>query len=156
MSKNIDLKNFYKLHKELEKKYRIQIGVPNSTTVEGFNLALLAKIHNEGLGRQPRRNFLQDSIEKDAKTIYKNTFTSMVEGINKNKITNIPLAIARGIAINAIGSITKGFITGGFGKWKRLKPSTIRAKKGDARILIRTGLLQRSITFAIKKLKSKS
>jgi len=47
-----------------------------------------------------------------------------------------------------IGLIADAFHTGGFGFWEKLKPRTI-ARKKNSDILIDTGQLQRSITYAV-------
>ena len=52
------------------------------------------------------------------------------------------------IGNEAIGIIADAFHTGGFGTWEKLKPATIRRKK-NSDILIDTGQLSRSITYAV-------
>ncbi len=56
--------------------------------------------------------------------------------------------LLRAIGQSAVGVIQDAFHTGGFGRWAKLKPATVK-RKGSTEILVETTQLRRSITFAV-------
>jgi len=56
--------------------------------------------------------------------------------------------LLRAIGEASLAVIKDAFKTGGFGRWAKLRPYTIR-RKGNDRILIDSGQLERSVTYAV-------
>lgn len=94
----------------------------------------------------PRRSFLRDPF-----FLFKREFGEKIRAIilkNSGKNGEIPNAkkIFDLIGAHGVALVQKSFATGGFGKWKPLKQSTID-QKGSSAILIDTAQLRKSITF---------
>ena len=113
----------------------------------GEKIVDVGRRHEFGIG-VPRRSFLrmpfiekQNIIDKAISTSWK----KIVEGKNQTiKEFGILGIIGQNISKDA-------FATGGFGKWEKLKPATVKAK-GSAEILLDTSKLVQSITNWVVKI----
>lgn len=93
-----------------------------------------------------QRSFLKMPLETKSDELTKTVMGYAVEEL----AAGTPETLLAKIGITAEGIIHQAFDTGGFGKWKALRPMTIE-KKGHDRILIETMQLQRSITSEVVK-----
>ena len=113
----------------------------------GEKIVDVGRRHEFGIG-VPRRSFLrmpfivkQNIIDKAISTSWK----KIVEGKNQTiKEFGILGIIGQNISKDA-------FATGGFGKWEKLKPATVKAKGSDE-ILLDTSKLVQSITNWVVKI----
>ena len=113
----------------------------------GEKVVDVGRRHEFGIG-VPRRSFLRMPFIVKQKTIDKAIATSwkkIVEGKNQTiKEFGILGIIGQNISKDA-------FATGGFGKWEKLKPATVKAKGSDE-ILLDTSKLVQSITNWVVKI----
>ena len=137
-----ELKRLTKEIKELTTK-EIKIGISGDvgTYPDGTKIVEVGRWHEYGLGDNPRRSFLRVPMIDKQFIIQKH----IKDGWNS-------ILSGKGTALNELGKlgivgqeISKGaFATGGYGKWEKLNPQTIK-RKGSSEILIDTGKLVNSI-----------
>ena len=137
-----ELKKITKQIKELTTK-EIKIGISADVGAynDGTKIVTVGRWHEYGLGDNPRRSFLRvPMIDKQfiIQKHIKDGWNSILSGKNT--------------ALNELGKlgivgqeISKGaFATGGYGKWEKLNPQTIK-RKGSSEILIDTNSLSKNI-----------
>lgn len=113
----------------------------------GEKIVEVGRKHEFGIG-VPRRSFLRMPFIVEQKTINKAIVTSWKK-ITEGKSTALKEFGILGIVGQNISK--DAFATGGFGKWEKLKPGTIKAK-GSTEILLDTGKLVQSITNWVVKI----
>jgi hypothetical protein len=94
----------------------------------------------------PRRSFLEETFRHQAiewKAIKKQLWESFIK-----KEINIKRAYQL-LAVEGYKLVDKAFQTGGFGKWRVLKPKTIK-RKGSSAILIDSAQLRKSVYWRVK------
>ena len=113
----------------------------------GEKIVDVGRRHEFGIG-VPRRSFLrmpfiekQNIIDKAIATSWKKITDGKSTALKEFGILGI---IGQNISKDA-------FATGGFGKWEKLKPATVKAK-GSAEILLDTSKLVQSITNWVVKI----
>ena len=131
--------------------HEVNVGIPKDigSYPNGLSIVEVGTFHEFGTKKGvPRRSFLrmpfivkQNIIDKAISTSWK----KIVEGKNQTiKEFGILGIIGQNISKDA-------FATGGFGKWKKLKESTEKAK-GSTEILLDTSKLVQSITNWVVKI----
>ena len=123
------------------KEVKIGIAADVGTYNDGAKIVEVGRWHEYGLGDNPRRSFLRVPMIDKQFIIQKH----IKDGWNS-------ILSGKGTALNELGKlgivgqeISKGaFATGGYGKWKKLNPQTIK-RKGSSEILIDTSKLVNSI-----------
>lgn len=113
----------------------------------GEKIVDVGRKHEFGIG-VPRRSFLRMPFIVEQKTIDKAIATSWKK-IAEGKSQTIKEFGILGIVGQNISK--DAFATGGFGKWEKLKPATIKAKRSDE-ILLDTSKLVQSITNWVVKI----
>ena len=123
-----DLTELRKITKEIKelttKEIKIGIAADVGTYDDGTKIVEVGKEHEYGLGNNPRRSFLRVPMIDKQFIIQKH----IKDGWNS-------ILSGKGTALNELGKlgivgqeISKGaFSTGGYGKWKKLNPQTIKA-----------------------------
>ena len=132
------------------KKKEVAIGLPTEKATgkvykNGNTIINVGARHEYGIGL-PRRSFLRLPLEikkKDLGEAIKKEYGAVIE---KNK--NVTKALGL-IGAQAYNIIQKGFLTEGFGQWEQLSVFTIEEKR-SSKILIDTGILKNSITWAVR------
>ena len=142
-----ELKKITKQIKELTTK-EIKIGISadvgtytNKDGSVGPKIVEVGRWHEYGLGDNPRRSFLRVPMIDKQFIIQKH----IKEGWG-NILSGKSTAIKELGKLGIVGQeISKGaFATGGYGKWEKLKPQTIK-RKGSSEILIDKSKLVNSI-----------
>ena len=113
----------------------------------GEKIVDVGRRHEFGIG-VPRRSFLRMPFIVEQKTIDKAIATSWKK-ITDGKSTALKEFGILGIVGQNISK--DAFATGGFGKWEKLKPATVKAKGSDE-ILLDTSKLVQSITNWVVKI----
>ena len=123
------------------KEVKIGIAADVGTYDDGTKIVTVGRWHEYGLGDNPRRSFLREPMIQKQATIQKH----IKEGWG-NILSGKSTAIKELGKLGIVGQeISKGaFATGGYGKWEKLKPQTIKAK-GSSEILIDEAKLLNSI-----------
>ena len=137
-----ELKKITKQIKELTtKEIKIGIAADGGTYKDGTKIVEVGRWHEYGLGDNPRRSFLREPMIQKQATIQKHIKEGWV-----NILSGKSTAIKELGKLGTVGQeISKGaFATGGYGKWEKLKPQTIKAK-GSSEILIDEAKLLNSI-----------
>lgn len=137
-----ELKKITKQIKELTtKEIKIGIAADVGTYKDGTKIVEVGRWHEYGLGDNPRRSFLREPMIQKQATIQKHIKEGWV-----NILSGKSTAIKELGKLGIVGEeISKGaFATGGYGKWEKLKPQTIKAK-GSSEILIDEAKLLNSI-----------
>ncbi len=136
-----ELKKITKQIKELTTK-EIKIGIAADVGIykDGTKIVEVGRWHEHGLG-VPRRSFLREPMIQKQATIQKHIRDGWI-----NILSGKSTAIAELGKLGVIGQeISKGaFATGGYGKWEKFKPQTVKAK-GSSEILIDEAKLLNSI-----------
>lgn len=106
-------------------------------------LAVIAAIHEFGLGGMPQRSFLRSAYDENKATI-----DAMVDNIANGAVQGMSV----GTALNQLGNDVQGMVQKKIvdGPFKPNAPATIKRKK-SSRPLIDTGHLRQSIRYVIKK-----
>lgn len=104
-------------------------------------IGLIHEFGSETAGLPPR-SFLRMPLETHREELLKGMSNGAVKTAMETGQYRKVFAI---LGVVAEGIVQKAFSSGGFGKWQKLKPSTIDAK-GSAAVLIDTGQLRRAIT----------
>ena len=142
-----ELKKITKQIKELTTK-EIKIGISadvgtytNKDGSVGPKIVEVGRWHEYGLGDNPRRSFLRVPMIDKQFIIQKH----IKEGWG-NILSGKSTAIKELGKLGIVGQeISKGaFATGGYGKWEKLKPQTVK-RKGSSDILIDKSKLVNSI-----------
>ena len=142
-----ELKKITKQIKELTTK-EIKIGISadvgtytNKDGSVGPKIVEVGRWHEYGLGDNPRRSFLRVPMIDKQFIIQKH----IIEGWG-NILSGKSTAIKQLGKLGIVGQeISKGaFATGGYGKWEKLKPQTVK-RKGSSEILIDKSKLVNSI-----------
>lgn len=148
-----DLSQLRELTKQIKlaTTHEIYIGVPKDVGqyLNGLSIVEVGTFHEFGTKQGvPRRSFLrmpfivnQNIIDKAIKTSWKKIVEGKSPTIKEFGILGI---VGQNISKDA-------FATGGFGKWEKLKPQTIKAK-GSSEILLDTSKLVQSITNWVVKI----
>ena len=139
------------------KNYHVKVGIlKNSESRSGgaLNNAQIGNFHEQELGSMssglPKRSFLRFPLE------YKKEEISEYLAKNHEAIMKY-LTLDKGVrriyfkvGTKAKLIIIDAFFTGGWGKWEKLKDSTVK-KKGNDLILVDTGQLEKAIRFRTDK-----
>ena len=136
-----ELKKITKQIKELTtKEIKIGISADVGTYEDGTKIVTVGRRHEYGLGN-PQRSFLRVPMIDKQFIIQKH----IKEGWG-NILSGKSTAIKELGKLGIVGQeISKGaFATGGYGKWEKLKPQTIK-RKGSSEILIDTNSLSKNI-----------
>ena len=142
-----ELKKITKQIKELTTK-EIKIGISadvgtytNKDGSVGPKIVEVGRWHEYGLGNNPRRSFLRVPMIDKQFIIQKHIKEGWV-----NILSGKSTAIKELGKLGIVGQeISKGaFATGGYGKWEKLKPQTVK-RKGSSDILIDKSKLVNSI-----------
>ena len=142
-----ELRKITKEIKELTTK-EIKIGIAadvgaytNKDGSVGPKIVEVGRWHEYGLGDNPRRSFLRVPMIDKQFIIQKHIKEAWV-----NILSGKSTAIKELGKLGIVGQeISKGaFATGGYGKWEKLKPQTIK-RKGSSEILIDKSKLVNSI-----------
>ena len=140
-----DLTELRKITKEIKelttKEVKIGIAADVGTYDDGTKIVTVGRWHEYGLEDNPRRSFLREPMIQKQATIQKHIKEGWV-----NILSGKSTAIKELGKLGIVGQeISKGaFATGGYGKWEKLKPQTIKAK-GSSEILIDEAKLLNSI-----------
>ena len=137
-----ELKKITKQIKELTtKEIKIGISADVGTYDDGTKIVTVGRWHEYGLGNNPRRSFLRVPMIDKQFIIQKHIKEGWV-----NILSGKSTAIKELGKLGIVGQeISKGaFTTGGYGKWEKLKPQTIK-RKGSSEILIDKSKLVNSI-----------
>ena len=123
------------------KEIKIGISADVGTYPDGTKIVEVGRWHEYGLGDNPRRSFLREPMIQKQAIIQKH----IKEGWG-NILSGKSTAIKELGKLGMVGQeISKGaFATGGYGKWEKLNPQTVK-RKGSSEILIDTGKLVNSI-----------
>jgi len=145
----MNLKPLEKIQKDFKKKYIAKVGILGSSNSRQDNLsnAGIGAVHEFGSFKKkiPRRSFLKMPLLEKKKELLK-TLSNLINKYLKDK--NIK-KIYKLLGFKAETIILRAFATKGFGKWEKLKNSTIKRKKSSA-ILIDTAQLRKSIISKVK------
>lgn len=163
-----DLTELEKLVKSLKSDYFLRVGIlgTKSKSVHDKDSSLtnaeIGSYHEFGLGNNPRRSFLEDSLKfkldfstNDLKPFKKLAFKAFF--INRK-----PQQFFYALGAKCLEAIEEGFATNGFGMWqplseayrqRKIKAAKGKEKKAAARIniLTDTGKLRHSISFKVMK-----
>ncbi len=94
----------------------------------------------------PRRSWLKEPLTDHLSEYFKRIGPEAITNAIVNQIESSYVEL--GIVCEQI--ILKGFENGGYGKWKALKASTIKAK-GSSTILVDSAQLKKSVTSVVVK-----
>ncbi len=113
---------------------------------EGVTNADIGLAHEKGVKSRnlPRRSWLEEPLQDHLKDHYIKLGKKAIVGLLNSNYVQAYAEL--GLVCEVI--IQKGFETGGYGKWKELKASTIR-RKGSSAILIDTAQLRKAITSEV-------
>lgn len=163
-----DFKELENLLQSLKSDYFLRVGIlgtkAKSTHDKDSDLtnAELGTFHEFGLGNNPRRSFLEDSLKfklnfnsNELKPYKKLAFKAFF--INKK-----PQQFFYALGAKCLEVIEEGFATNGFGMWaplsdayrkRKIKKARGKEKKfaANINILTDTGKLRHSISFKVKK-----
>lgn len=106
-------------------------------------LAVIAAVHEFGLGGMPQRSFLRSAYDENKPTI-----DAMVDNIANGAVRGMSV----GTALNQLGNVVQGMVQRKIvdGPFKPNAPATIKRKR-SSRPLIDTGHLRQSIRYVIEK-----
>nr|DAK65050.1 MAG TPA: virion morphogenesis protein [Caudoviricetes sp.] len=106
-------------------------------------LAVIAAVHEFGLGGMPQRSFLRSAYDENKPTI-----DAMVDNIANNAVQGMSV----GTALNQLGNVVQGRVQRKIvdGPFKPNSLATIKRKR-SSRPLIDTGHLRQSIRYVIEK-----
>ncbi len=149
--KQNDLSQLKELTKQIKlaTAHEVNIGIAQDVGQypNGEKIVDVGRRHEFGIG-VPRRSFLrmpfiekQNIIDKAIVTSWKKIVDGKSQTIKEFGILGI---VGQNISKDA-------FATGGFGKWEKLKPATVKAK-GSSEILLDTSKLVQSITNWVVKI----
>ena len=112
---------------------------------DGMTVIQIGAIHEFGMGRNPRRSFLQLPFsikKKELGEIIGQQFNDVFRGK--------PVKQALGlIGVGAVNISKDAFISRGYGQWPDIKQST-KTAKGSSQVLIDTGTLRRSVSYVVR------
>ena len=141
-----------KVKKALEGNYVTRVGIlgdkASAVEHEGVDLtnAEIGAIHELGLlAHVPERSFLRMPLEAKLGEWIEHNLSIYRDCLKKGDMKHWFDAV--GFAAEKI--IDDAFMSGGFGSWPRLAPSTVAMKGGRRDILMDTGQLRASITSAV-------
>ena len=147
----IKIDKFNTFMKGISENYTVKVGIMGGSKPGERGVAANASIgvvHEFGKKtspRVPKRSFLRMPLLSKSEEIIndtgKNSLQLLADGNFKQVFVNLGVACETQIGY--------AFATGGFGTWKKLKPSTIK-KKGHAKILWETEQLQASIISKVE------
>jgi len=140
--------------KNLEKAKRgyVAVGLPSEEvggTVygDGQTVAQVGAQHEYGAG-VPRRSFLRTPFDIKKDDLDRAIAKQFEDVFNRGKKAEQALGLIGTVAVN----IVKGaFLTRGYGEWLDITDDTKEAK-GSSQVLIDTGTLRNSITYAVRGL----
>jgi hypothetical protein len=104
--------------------------------------------HEFGSVRVPKRSFLREPLADNIGKAMESSGALDADILKQAIKTGSVKPWCDKIAVLAEGIVLEAFDSGGYGKWKALKPSTLRDKK-NAQILVETGQLRNSITSEV-------
>lgn len=138
---------------EIGGRFHARVGVlgAKATRPSGngtLNNAELGTVHQFGRldGSIPARDFLKMPLEDNRQELVKSMGSAPARAAFKAKDYKKLFAI---LGVKAEEFVQQAFDTGGFGKWKPLKPATVK-RKGSAAILINTAELRKAITSDVE------
>lgn len=140
------------LIKGVDLKLVAKIGIlgnkPRKDAKTEISNAEIGLAHEKGIKSKnlPRRSWLEEPLRDHLSEHFEKLGKKAIERFLQSNYVQAYAEL--GIVSEII--IQKGFETGGYGKWKPLKESTIRAK-GSSAILIETAQLRRSVTSEVVK-----
>lgn len=134
------------------KRAKVAVGLPQEEVGgkiygDGTSIIRIGAIHEYGLGNSPERSFLRVpfSIKADEVNDYiALQFSKIFEGAPVDKALGL-------VGIKAVNIAQGAFTSQGYGTWPDIKPETKQAK-GSSQVLIDTGTLRNSISFAVRGL----
>jgi len=140
--------------KNLEKAKRghVAVGLPSEEvggTVygDGQTVAQVGAQHEYGAG-VPRRSFLRTPFDIKKDDLDRAIAKQFEDVFNRGKKAEQALGLIGTVAVNVV----KGaFLTRGYGEWPDITEDTKDAK-GSSQVLIDTGTLRNSITYAVRGL----
>lgn len=140
----------------LNGKY-VAVGLPKETvagkihgTSNGRSRTIVenAMVHEFGSadGRIPERSMLRMPFKVREKELGARVLKEFSNFIIENK--NIDTVLGR-IGVAAVNIVKEAFRTGGFGKWKKLDPATVK-RKGFTDILENSRVTRNSMTWVVR------
>lgn len=124
-------------------KKRVNDNLKSGHPLEGAELtnAEIGYVHEFGIGKMPRRSFLEMPLNLKIPDYYKTLGDKFLKAINEGNIRKMYVDLG----IKAEGIIQDAFSSSGYGNWQANAPETIE-KKGSSRPLIDTAQLRKSIS----------
>lgn len=138
-----------KMKEAKSKKVVVGILADKATTSvyeTGVNVLEVGTWHEYGRGNNPKRSFLNNTLDKNIRAIKKKNFDIFENVLNTDQSVDNGLGIM-GAYFNNL--VKDAFTNNGYGTWAPLEPETIKAK-GSSRTLIDKGTLRRSITWEVR------
>lgn len=134
------------------KRARVAVGLPKEKVggqiyENGLSIFSIGAIHEYGLGNSPERSFLRVpfSIKADEVNDYiALQFEKVFEGRAVDKALGL-------VGVKAVNISIGAFTSQGYGTWPDITPETKRRKE-SSQVLIDTGTLRNSISFAVRGL----
>lgn len=138
------------VYKTAKKKAKNKIKKTNSAAnktakKENVKVVQVGAWHEYGTRKTPKRSFLREPFlekEKEIGSFINKQFKKIYDGQSVDKGLELIGAYCTNIS-------KASFRNNGYGQWKPLKQSTIKAK-GSSKPLIETGTLRNSITWVVK------
>ena len=138
--------------KNLEKAKRgyVAVGLPSEEVggkvySDGQTVAQVGAQHEYGAG-VPRRSFLRTPFDIKKDDLDRAIAKQFEDVFNRGKKAEQALGLIGTVAVNVV----KGaFLTRGYGEWPDITDDTKEAK-GSSQVLIDTGTLRNSITYAVR------
>lgn len=136
---------------EKAKRLKVKVGLPSEKIGgkvygDGTSILQVGIWHEYGTKHIPKRSFIRapfvtkrEEINAYIATQFNNVFENG---------TDAEVALGR-VGIKGMNICKGAFRERGYGEWKALKPSTIKAKGSDAP-LVDTGVLRNSITWSLE------
>lgn len=150
----VDLSKLEGIEKALKSKYKVRVGIlgnkaaqkHDDTELTNYELGAIHEYGSYSAGI-PKRSFLLEPLSKMWGAGIIKSSEKFAELLAENRI----YSFFRFLGFKGEEIVSDAFSTGGFGKWKPLKPETIkrRKKSKDPKPLTDTGQLARSITSEV-------
>lgn len=150
----VDLSKLEGIEKALKSKYKVRVGILGNkaaqkhedTELTNYELGAIHEYGSYSAGI-PKRSFLLEPLSKMWGAGIIKSSEKFAELLAENRI----YSFFRFLGFKGEEIVSDAFSTGGFGKWKPLKPETIkrRKKSKDPKPLTDTGQLARSITSEV-------
>ena len=135
---------------EQAKKQEVAVGLPKEKGFGNYGngiTVLDVGVFNEyGTPTTPQRSFLRTPFLVEDIKLQKLIESQWKKIVNNRKSVKGGLNF---VGVNAVGISQKAFTNKGYGQWIDIKQGTKNAK-GSSQILIDTGLLRQSVTYAVR------